>query len=101
VNFVGKKERRQQSHGIGLRLRDELTSLAEQHGATLKIVGSPPGPPVLSSIVAEVYGRPDHAYDDLLAAGRIVAKRSDLFGARLVTHLWPRCLDSLHAVRHP
>ena len=47
VNLVGKKQRRQQSHGIGLRLRDELTALAEQHGAMLKIVESPPGPPVL------------------------------------------------------
>ena len=59
VNLVGKKQRQQQSHGIGLRLRDRLTALAERHGATLKIVESPPGPPVLSSIVAEVYGRPD------------------------------------------
>jgi multidrug efflux pump subunit AcrB len=75
LNFVGKKQRRQQSHGIGLRLRDQLTSLAERHGATLKIVESPPGPPVLSSIVAEVYGRPEDSFDDLLAAGAVVAKR--------------------------
>jgi len=75
VNLVGKKHRRQQSHALGLRLRDDLTALAGEHGAVLKIVEIPPGPPVLSSVVAEVYGRPDHGYDDLLAAAETVAGR--------------------------
>jgi multidrug efflux pump subunit AcrB len=75
VNLVGKKSRAQQSHGIGLRLRDELTALAGKHRAALKIVELPPGPPVLSSVVAEVYGRPDHTYEQLLAAGATVAAR--------------------------
>lgn len=75
VNLVAKKHRHQQSHGIGLRLRDDLTALAERHGAKLKIVEIPPGPPVLASVVAEVYGRPDHSYDDLLAAADTVAAR--------------------------
>lgn len=75
VNFVGKKHRRQQSHGIGLRLRDGLTALAEKYGAKLKIVEIPPGPPVLASVVAEVYGRPDHSYEDLLAAAETVTAR--------------------------
>jgi multidrug efflux pump subunit AcrB len=75
VNFVGKKHRRLQSHALGLRLRDELTQLAERHGARLKIVELPPGPPVLASVVAEVYGRPDHTYEELLAAADTVASR--------------------------
>jgi multidrug efflux pump subunit AcrB len=75
VNLVAKKHRRQQSHGIGLRLRDDLTALAKKHGAKLKIVEIPPGPPVLASVVAEIYGRPDHRYDDLLAAADTVAAR--------------------------
>lgn len=75
VNFVGKKNRRQQSHAIGLRVRDDLTTLARKQGAALKIVELPPGPPVLASLVAEVYGRPDQSYDDLLAAAEIVAER--------------------------
>jgi multidrug efflux pump subunit AcrB len=75
VNLVAKKQRRQQSHGVGLRLRDELTALARKHGAVLKIVELPPGPPVLASVVAEVYGRPDHTYEDLLAAADTVAAR--------------------------
>jgi multidrug efflux pump subunit AcrB len=75
VNLVGKKQRRQQSHGVGLRLRDDLTALARKHGAVLKIVELPPGPPVLASVVAEVYGRPDHTYEDLLAAADTVEAR--------------------------
>ncbi|MEQ8787823.1 MAG: efflux RND transporter permease subunit [Pirellulaceae bacterium] len=75
VNLVGKKNRRQQSHAVTLRLRDELTALAERRGATLHIVELPPGPPVLSSLVAEVYGRPDNTYDDLLAAAKTVSRR--------------------------
>jgi multidrug efflux pump subunit AcrB len=75
VNLVGKKNRRQQSHGISLRLRDDLTALARQHAVKLKIVELPPGPPVLASVVAEVYGRPDNSYDDLLSAAHTVADR--------------------------
>jgi len=75
VNLVGKKLRTQQSHGIGLRLRDELTALARKCRAALKIVELPPGPPVLASVVAEVYGRPDHSYEDLLAAADTVGAR--------------------------
>lgn len=75
VNLVGKKDRRQQSHGIGLRLRSELTELAEAHGAKLQIVELPPGPPVLASLVAEVRGRPDHTYADILNASDAVVAR--------------------------
>jgi multidrug efflux pump subunit AcrB len=58
-----------------LRLRDELTTLAQKHGAILQIVELPPGPPVLATLVAEVYGRPDQTYDELLAAADTVALR--------------------------
>jgi multidrug efflux pump subunit AcrB len=75
VNLVSKKHRAVQSHGFGLRLRDELTALAKKHQAVLKIVELPPGPPVLASVVAEVYGQPDHRYDDLLAAADTIAAR--------------------------
>ncbi|MGE3777228.1 MAG: efflux RND transporter permease subunit [Pirellulaceae bacterium] len=75
LNLVGKKNRQQQSHGIALRLRDDLTELAERHGAVLKIVELPPGPPVLASVVAEIYGRPDHGYESLLDAADQVASR--------------------------
>ncbi|GMV96793.1 MAG: multidrug transporter AcrB [Phycisphaerae bacterium] len=75
VNLVGKESRSQQTHGICLRLRDELTAIAAKHRARLKIVEPPPGPPVLATIVAEVYGRADHDYADLIAASRTVKAR--------------------------
>jgi multidrug efflux pump subunit AcrB len=72
VNLVGKKSRGEKSHALGLRMRDDLTRIADAHGAALRIVETPPGPPVLAGVVAEVYGREDHAYDALLhAAGQV------------------------------
>jgi multidrug efflux pump subunit AcrB len=41
----------------------------------MKLVETPPGPPVIASVVAEVYGRPDHAYEDLLLAADAVQAR--------------------------
>jgi multidrug efflux pump subunit AcrB len=75
VNLVGKKNRRQQSHAMTLRLRDQMTELATKHNALVRLVELPPGPPVLASVVAEVYGQPDHSYEDLLASATIVANR--------------------------
>ncbi|MDX2036992.1 MAG: efflux RND transporter permease subunit [Isosphaeraceae bacterium] len=75
VNLVGKKHRSAQSHAIALRLHDRLTARAAEHQARLKIVELPPGPPVLASLVAEVAGRPDQSYDELMAAADIVGRR--------------------------
>lgn len=55
INLVDKGRTRQ-SHDIALDLRDPLTRIGEQYGASVKIVEVPPGPPVLSPVVAEVYG---------------------------------------------
>ena len=75
INLAGKKNRTQQSHGLGLRIRDDLTSVAGKHGARMRLVETPPGPPVLAALVAEVYGRPDHAYEELLLAADTVRER--------------------------
>ncbi len=75
VNLVGKRHRESQSHALGLRMRDAVTAIADRHHAALKIVETPPGPPVLSTIVAEVYGRPDHPYEELIAAAQTAAER--------------------------
>ena len=56
VNFVAKGERKAQSHDIAKRMRPGLTAIAERYGARLKVAEIPPGPPVLSTLVAEVYG---------------------------------------------
>ncbi|MFO0936814.1 MAG: efflux RND transporter permease subunit [Gemmataceae bacterium] len=55
INLIPKEERQQQSHAIVLRLRNELQQVADKHNARIKFVEVPPGPPVLSTLVAEVY----------------------------------------------
>jgi multidrug efflux pump subunit AcrB len=60
VNLVDKHHRKRQSHEIAASVRPELDRIAKKHGGTVKVVEVPPGPPVLSPIVAEVYG-PDYA----------------------------------------
>jgi multidrug efflux pump subunit AcrB len=59
VNLVDKHHRDLKSHEIAGKVRPELQNIATRHGADLKVVEVPPGPPVLSPIVAEVYG-PDY-----------------------------------------
>ena len=56
VNLVDKHERKAQSHAIATRVRPALQSIGRRFGANVKIVEVPPGPPVLSPIVAEIYG---------------------------------------------
>lgn len=60
VNLLPKGERKRQSHDIAKSLRDELSPIAARLGARIKIAEVPPGPPVLQTLVAEVYG-PDDA----------------------------------------
>ena len=66
VNLVDKKHRAQQSHAIAQRMRPELEAIGQRHGARIKVVEVPPGPPVMSPLVAEVYG-PDEAGRQQLA----------------------------------
>ncbi len=56
VNLKAKDERDEQSHAIARRVRERLAPLAAQFGATLQVAEVPPGPPVLQTLVAEVYG---------------------------------------------
>ena len=56
VNLVDKHERRTQSHAIATRVRPALQKIGQRFGANVKVVEVPPGPPVLSPIVAEIYG---------------------------------------------
>jgi multidrug efflux pump subunit AcrB len=60
VNLVDKKHRSRQSHEIAVSVRDKIAEIAKKHGGNAKVVEVPPGPPVLSPIVAEIYG-PDYA----------------------------------------
>ncbi|WP_051355281.1 efflux RND transporter permease subunit [Mesorhizobium erdmanii] len=56
VNLAGKGERSRPSHAIALDLRERLRGLAMPEGTVLKVVEPPPGPPVLGTLLAEIYG---------------------------------------------
>ena len=74
VNLAPKERRAQQSHGIVLRLRDKLMELAKAHNVALKIVETPPGPPVIATLVAELSGREGVTYDQLIEAAQKLKK---------------------------
>jgi len=65
INLLPQHRREQQSHEIALRIRPDIERIGKAHGARLKIVETPPGPPVLSTFVAEVYGPLDRDYAEL------------------------------------
>ena len=66
INLAPKHLRNQQSHAIALRLRDDLTALAQKYDAVVSIVEVPPGPPVFSTLTVEVYGNEDKSYNEIL-----------------------------------
>jgi multidrug efflux pump subunit AcrB len=59
VNLVGKDQRSAQSHEIAKRVREAIDPIGEKYGARLKVTEIPPGPPVYSTLVGEIYG-PDY-----------------------------------------
>ncbi|HUJ31619.1 MAG TPA: efflux RND transporter permease subunit [Candidatus Acidoferrum sp.] len=67
VNLLSSHERKAQSHEIARKLRPELDRIAAPFGARIKVAEVPPGPPVLETLVAEVYG-PDYRGQIELAA---------------------------------
>jgi multidrug efflux pump subunit AcrB len=56
VNLASKDERRDQSHAIAKRIRPPIQDIASRYGIVAKVLEIPPGPPVLSTLVAEAYG---------------------------------------------
>jgi multidrug efflux pump subunit AcrB len=90
VNLLGKGERDEQSHDIAKRIRPALVEVAKARGARVKVVEIPPGPPVLDTLVAEIYGPTPAAREDL--ARRVSALFSETEGVVDVD-------DSLEAAR--
>ncbi|MFA7554666.1 MAG: efflux RND transporter permease subunit [Spongiibacteraceae bacterium] len=74
VTLIDKSLRDHQSHGVVLRLRKQLAHLSTD-GVVIKVVEVPPGPPVLSTLVAEVYGSELTPYTQLQAAAETVRQR--------------------------
>jgi multidrug efflux pump subunit AcrB len=56
VNLVDKHHRDKQSHDIAVEMRPALAEIGRKYGASVKVVEVPPGPPVQSPLVAEIYG---------------------------------------------
>ncbi|CAA7612451.1 efflux RND transporter permease subunit [Magnetospirillum sp. SS-4] len=60
INLLSRHDRERASHAIALDVRQRLNGLPMPEGTAVKVVEVPPGPPVLSTLLAEIYG-PDHA----------------------------------------
>jgi multidrug efflux pump subunit AcrB len=71
VNLLHRNERKDQSHDSAKRIRPLLKTIADRYGARVKVAEIPPGPPVLATLVAEVYGPDDVARAGI--AGKIKA----------------------------
>jgi len=67
VNLVDKSDRKRKSHEIAGAARPALDEIGKRYGGSVKIVEVPPGPPVQSPLVAEIYG-PDYAGQQEVAA---------------------------------
>jgi multidrug efflux pump subunit AcrB len=65
VNLVDKARRDLQSHDLAKQVRPALQEIARGRGARVKVVEIPPGPPVLDTLVAEIYGPSAHARETL------------------------------------
>ena len=74
VNLVGKHERKAQSHDIAKRIRPAVTAIADRYKARVAIAEVPPGPPVLQTLVAEIYGPTEEARLKLAEAVKSIFK---------------------------
>jgi multidrug efflux pump subunit AcrB len=77
VNLAPKGERKTQSHDIAKRVRPAIQAVAIRHGARVKIAEVPPGPPVLQTLVAEVYGPDNRGRIDAARKIRDVLERTE------------------------
>ncbi|HJV73312.1 MAG TPA: efflux RND transporter permease subunit [Noviherbaspirillum sp.] len=77
VNLVGKSDRKDQSHVIATRVRPALQEIGRRLGANVKVVEVPPGPPVLSPIVAEIYGPEPEGRQQVAKAVRAVFNKTE------------------------
>ena len=89
INLAPKSDRKRASHTIALDIRQRLADLPRPDHTSIKVVEVPPGPPVLSTLLAEVYGADGSARRDLAAKVRkafeavdFVVDIDDSFGVR-------------------
>lgn len=86
INLVDKKDRSNQSHDIAKEMRDAIQSIGRKYNANVKLVEVPPGPPVLSTLVAEIYG-PDYNEQIRIAGevGKLLKSTKDVVDVDLMT----------------
>jgi multidrug efflux pump subunit AcrB len=77
INLVNKGQRKAQSHDIAKRIRPRVAALAAQHSARVAVAEVPPGPPVLQTLVAEIYGPHEAARIALANQVRDIFKQVD------------------------
>ncbi len=77
VNLVDKAHRKDKSHAIATRVRPELQKIGLRFGANVKVVEVPPGPPVISPIVAEIYGPDAEGRRQVAKAVRAIFEKTD------------------------
>ena len=77
VNLLPKGERDKQSHDIAKRVRPAIAAIAAQYGAAVAVAEVPPGPPVLQTLVAEIYGPTDAARVKLAKAVKKILESTD------------------------
>jgi len=77
VNLLPKHARKAQSHDIAKRVRPAVAAIAERYGARVAVAEVPPGPPVLQTLVAEVYGPTESSRLALATEVRRIFKETD------------------------
>ncbi len=94
VQLVHKKERQRSSHEIALMVRDLLKPVAEKSGARITVAEVPPGPPVLQSVVAEVYG------PDAKTRRQVAAAMTDIFASSEIMEDVDNYMNDPHQILH-
>ena len=77
VNLLPKDDRDEQSHDIAKRVRTRLLPVAARFNATIQVAEVPPGPPVLQTLVAEIYGPDAGRRQDLAGRVKSILERTD------------------------
>jgi multidrug efflux pump subunit AcrB len=77
INLTSKHERKAQSHDIARRIRPRVAAIAERYGARVAVAEVPPGPPVLQTLVAEIYGPTEESRLALAAHVRDAFKKTE------------------------
>ncbi len=77
VNLLSKHDRDVQSHEIAKRVRNLILPIARQNGANIKVAEVPPGPPVLQTMVAEIYGPTQEGQHKLARQVRGILEKAD------------------------